>query len=124
MVDSALDTATSIWRQRNLALQNAIQVWDKTWEPRVAEANGRHVLHKIDDVKDHLPARTVDMTYLVYREKILPFDKWVNAIAKARNDFAAQHNLPTRKYQMKWDDFTAPSPVCSSAQTATCGISK
>jgi hypothetical protein len=105
MADRALNTATRIWSQRNQALQDATDTWYKSWHPRVAEANGRHVLHELDDVKDHLPDRTVDMTYLVYREKILPFGDWVNAIAKARNEFAAQHNLPSRNYQLKWDDF-------------------
>jgi hypothetical protein len=139
MVDRALDTATMIKRQRNQTLQDATETWYKSWHPRVAEANGRTFLHELDDVKDHLPDRTVDMTYLVYREKILPFGDWVNAIAKARNDFATAHNLPTRNYEMKWDDFSVPAPVCSSAsailanpssqpsdtdQAATCGLSE
>jgi hypothetical protein len=49
------------------------------------------------------------VAYLVYREKILPIGKWVNAIAKARNEFAESLNLPTRNYQMNWRDFTAPA---------------
>jgi hypothetical protein len=137
MVDRALDTATLIWRQRNVALQNATETWYKSWHPRVAEANGRTFLHELDDVKDHLPDRTVDMTYLVYREKILPFGDWVNAIAKVRNQFAATYKLPARNYQLKWDDFGVPAPVCSSAsaimanpgtqpsntdKAATCGL--
>jgi hypothetical protein len=109
MVDRALNTATLVWRQRNQALQNATDTWYKSWHPRVVEANGRTFLHDLDDVKDHLPDRTVDMTYLVYREKILPFGDWVNAIAKVRNQFAATHHLPARNYQMKWDDFAAPA---------------
>ena len=44
-VDQALDTATTIWRQRNEVLQNAVKTWDVTWFPRVAEANGRKFLH-------------------------------------------------------------------------------
>jgi hypothetical protein len=120
MADRALDAATLIWRQRNQALQNATQTWYERWEPRVAEANGRQFLYILSDVKDHLADRTVDMTYLVYREKILPFGDWVNAIAKSRNEFAAAHNLPTRDYQMKWDDFSVPSAVCSTGQTAAC----
>jgi hexosaminidase len=106
-VDRALDTATSIWRQRNQVLQNTVAVWDESWFPRVADANGRHFLHEMDDVKDHLPDRTVDMTYLVYREKILPFGTWVDSILSARNEFATAHQLPVRNYRLAWDDFGA-----------------
>lgn len=135
-VDQALDAASAIWRQRNQVLPNTVMTWDKSWLPRVADANGRHFLHELDDVKDHLPDRTVDMTYLVYREKLLPFGTWVNSILGARNTFAAAHNLPARNYRLAWDDFSAVPSVCSSAseilsnpqmrpadtdQAATCG---
>jgi hypothetical protein len=109
-VDQALDIATAIWKERNEALQSAIVTWDVSWLPRVAEANGRKFLHELDDVKDHLPDRTVDMSYLVYREKLLPFGTWVNSIAAARNQFAAAHNLAARTYQLSWDDLS-PSPL-------------
>ena len=105
-VDRALDAATNIWRQRNETLQDAVATWNVTWFPRVAEANGRQFLHELDDVKDHLPDRTVDMSYLVYREKLLPFGTWVNSIVEARNQFAAAHNLPSRTYTMSWDDLS------------------
>jgi hexosaminidase len=136
-VDSALDTATSIWQQRNEVFKNTVATWDQRWFPRVEEANGRHFLHELDDVKDHLPDRTVDMTYLVYRQKLLPFGDWVNAIAASRNQFAAAHHLPTRNYHLAWEDFNAVPVVCSSAsdilanpqlrpadvdQAATCGM--
>ncbi|MEO6830469.1 MAG: family 20 glycosylhydrolase, partial [Acidobacteriaceae bacterium] len=113
-VDQALDTASSIWRQRNEVLQNTVTTWGKTWFPRVAGANGRHHLHELDDVKDHLSDRTVDMTYLVYREKILPFGIWVNAIATARNQFAEAHHLPGREYRLTWEDFTVIPKVITS----------
>jgi hexosaminidase len=136
-VDSALDAATSIWQQRNQVLKNSVATWDERWFPRVEEANGRRFLHELDDVKDHLPDRTIDMSYLVYREKILPFGEWVSAIAAARNKFAAAHNLPSRNYRLAWDDFSVLPAVCSSAsdllvnphlqpanvdQAATCGM--
>jgi len=136
-VDSALDTATSIWQQRNEVLKNSVATWDERWFPRIDEANGRRFLHELNDVKDHLPDRTADMSYLVYREKLLPFGEWVNAIAAARNRFAAAHHLPTRNYRLVWDDFSAVPAVCSSAsdlmanpqlrpadvdQAATCGM--
>ncbi len=136
-VDSALDTATSIWQQRNEVLKNSVATWDERWFPRVEEANGRTFLHELDDVKDHLPDRTTDMSYLVYREKLLPFGEWVNAIADARNQFAAAHTLHARNYHLAWQDFKAVPAVCSSAsdllanpqlrpadvdQAATCGM--
>ena len=109
-VDQALDTATTIWRQRNEVLQNAVKTWDVTWFPRVAEANGRQFLHESDDVKDHLPDRTVDMSYLVYRETLLPFGDWVNSIAAARNQFATAHHLPVVEYHLAWDDLSVAAP--------------
>jgi hypothetical protein len=110
-VDKALDTATAIWKGRNEALQSAVTTWGVSWLPRVAEANGRRFLHELDDVKDHLPDRTVDMSYLVYRETLFPFGTWVNSIAAARNQFAAAHNLPVRNYQLSWDDLSVTSPA-------------
>jgi hexosaminidase len=136
-VDLALDTATSIWSRRNQALEDAVNTWDKSQFPRVSDANGRHFLHELDDVKDHLPDRTVDMSYLVYRETLLPFGEWVNAIAAARNQFATAHHLPVREYRLAWDDLKISPTVCSSAaeinanpqmnpanvdQAATCGL--
>lgn len=58
-------TATA---DRTRVLRALTAVWEKTWRPRVAEANGRRFLHDLDDIKDHRPDRTIDMTYLVDRE--------------------------------------------------------
>jgi hypothetical protein len=114
-IDRALDLATSIWQQRNQVLKNSTETWYKSWFPRVSDANGRHFLHEQDDSKDYLTDRTVDMSYLVYREKILPFGDWVNAIATARNQFATAHHLPVRNYRLAWDEFNVTQPGCSSA---------
>ena len=122
-MDGALDIATSIWQQRNEVLENSAATWDESWFPRVESANGRHFLHELDDVKDHLPDRTVDMSYLVYREKILPFGQWVNAIADARNQFAAAHNLPARNYHFDWQDFSEVPGVCSNGAGRGSGAS-
>ena len=105
-VDNALDLASSIREVRNEVLENSTATWYKRWFPRVEEANGRHLLKELDDVKDHLPDRTVDMSYLVYREKLLPFGDWVNSIATARDRFAIAHQLPVRDYHLAWDDFS------------------
>ncbi len=110
-VDRALNTATVIWKERNEVLQNTITTWGVSWQPRVAEANGRIFLHELDDVKDHLPDRTVDMSYLVYRETLLPFGTWVNSIATVRDQFAVAHKFAVRKYQMSWGALSdSPAP--------------
>ena len=102
-VDRALDIADSIWQQRSRALQDATATWYEGWLPRVSEANGRKFLHELDDVKDHLPDRTVDMSYLVYRELLLPFGSWVNAIFAARNQFATANHLTVREERLNWN---------------------
>ena len=111
-LDRALEIADSIREDRNQVLKDTEATWYKSWMPRVAEANGRRFLHEVDDVKDHLPDRTVDMSYLVYREKLLPFGDWVKAIASARNEFAAAHQLPATNERFDWDDLS----VTRSAQ--------
>jgi hexosaminidase len=103
-LDRALNIAENIRQHRNEALQNATDTWGKTWFPRVPEANGRRFLDKVDDVKDHQPARTVDMSYLVYRELIYPLDDWAVKTTAARNEYAAAHHLPERKLQFNWKD--------------------
>jgi hexosaminidase len=80
-LDQAIKQAQAILYSRNRALSDATATWYKSWFPRVAEANGRIFLHELDDVKDHLPDRTVDMSYLVYRELMLPFGDWVEQFA-------------------------------------------
>jgi hypothetical protein len=115
-VDEALALAKSIWQERNQVLQDATATWDERWFPRVSEANGRHFLHELDDVKDHLPDRTVDMSYLVYRETLLPFGDWVNSISAARNQFATSHHLPVVEYHLAWDDFSVTTPWFVMAQ--------
>ena len=87
---------------RNAALREAIVTWYKTWYPRTAEANGRRFLHELDDVKDHLPDRTVDMSYLVYRELLLPVDDWYKRVQSARNQYAQAHQLPTSTAPLNW----------------------
>jgi hypothetical protein len=103
-MDGALEIAQSIRQQRNVALRDAMSTWYKSWLPRVEEANGRRFLHQLDDVKDHVPDRTVDMSYLVYRELQLPFGEWVSAIRSTRNQYAAAHDLPQKKDKFDWRD--------------------
>ncbi len=101
-VDRALEIARRIRHQRNQALRDATATWYKTWYPRVPEANGRRFLHEMDDVKDHLPDRTVDMSYLVYDEFLLPIEDWYERTQAVRNSYARAHQLPTQNELLKW----------------------
>ncbi|HZU28670.1 MAG TPA: glycoside hydrolase family 20 zincin-like fold domain-containing protein [Bryobacteraceae bacterium] len=101
-VDRALDAARRIRDERNTALRGAVDTWYKSWLPRTEEANGRRFLHELDDVKDHLPDRTVDMSYLVYRELLLPMDDWYTRVQSARNEYARAHDLPAREEPLNW----------------------
>jgi hexosaminidase len=101
-VDQALEIARHIRGERNQVLRDATATWYKTWYPRVAGANGRHFLHELDDVKDHLPDRTVDMSYLVYDELLLPLGEWYDRTQSARNRYAEAHHLPLRNEPLDW----------------------
>jgi hypothetical protein len=103
-LDRALQAAQEIREQRNSTLHDAIDTWYESWYPRVPEANGRRFVHELDDVKDHLPDRTINMDYLVYRELTLPFGDWVRQLAAVRNEYATQHGLPTRTETFDWKD--------------------
>ena len=106
-VDGALGIAEEIRRERNGALRDAVETWYKSWFPRAAEANGRKFLHELDDVKDHVPDRTVDMSYLLERELRLPFGEWVAKIRAARNHFASANHLPADTRRSEWADLEA-----------------
>ncbi len=101
-LDRALSIAENIRQQRNQALIDATATWYKSWFPRMPEANGRKVFDKVDDVKDHLPVRTVDMSYLVYRELLYPLGDWAAQTVAVRNQYAQAHHLPVREVQFDW----------------------
>jgi hexosaminidase len=100
-LDQAINTAEDIGRQRSKALQDATETWYKSWFPRVPEANGRRYLDQVDDVKDHQPVRTVDMSYLIYRELLYPLGTRANKVIAVRNEYAAAHHLPVHDYKFK-----------------------
>jgi len=103
-LDRALAIAENIRQARNQALNDATATWYKSWFPRVAEANGRTVLDKVDDVKDHQPVRTVDLSYLVYRELLYPLGAWASQVTVIRNQYAQEHQLPARAEVLNWKD--------------------
>jgi hexosaminidase len=101
-LDRALALAEFTRQQRNAALKGSTATWYKSWFPRVAKANGRRYLNKVDDVKDHLPVRTVDMSYLVYRELLYPLGDWAAQVRAVRNTYAEAHLLPKRHIVLDW----------------------
>ncbi|HTE25086.1 glycoside hydrolase family 20 zincin-like fold domain-containing protein, partial [Flavitalea sp.] len=96
LIDHALELAGKINKERNETLNSLTAIWYQDWLPRVAEANGRKYVDQVDDVKDHPPVRTVDMTYLIYRQLHYPLVKWAQDLLAARNGFAKKNNLSER----------------------------
>jgi hexosaminidase len=105
IIDQVLNEAENIRVYRNEVLQSVTNTWYQAWHPRVAEANGRKFLDQVDDVKDHQPVRTIDMSYLIYRQLKYPLGSWVANIVKARNQFAGDHKLPTRGGSPDWEKY-------------------
>jgi hypothetical protein len=112
-LDHALDLAENIRRQRNDIFQDAVMTWYKSWYPRVPEANGRVFLDKVDDAKDHMPGRTVDMTYLIYRELLYPLGDWAEKTLAVRNQYAEANHLPARDFKLNWKDTAKPAAQAS-----------
>ncbi|MES1219904.1 MAG: glycoside hydrolase family 20 zincin-like fold domain-containing protein [Bacteroidota bacterium] len=102
LIDQSIDLATELLKERNKVLNEVVTVWYKDWRPLLAEVNGRKYLLQVDDVKDHEPVRTIDMSYLVYRQLHYPLDKWASETLEARNAFARQHKLAERKTHLNW----------------------
>jgi hypothetical protein len=105
-LDHALDLAESIRTQRNEIFQDALTTWYKSWYPRVPEANGRVFLDKVDDAKDHLPVRTVDMSYLIYRQLLYPLGDWAEKTLAVGNQYAEANRLSLREYKLDWKNTT------------------
>jgi hexosaminidase len=104
-IDQALNLVRTILNERNETLASVTALWYRDWHPRVTEANGRTYLDKVDDIKDHLPVRTVDMSYLIYRELNYPLGKWAEEVRVARNHFASDNNLPVRIEIINWGSY-------------------
>jgi hypothetical protein len=109
-LDRALDIAKQIRDQRNEALNSATGTWYKSLYPRVEEANGRRFLYEAEDVDDMLADRTTDMSYLVYREMILPLGDWFDQVEKVRDEYAQSHNLATRADKLDWKETQRSGP--------------
>ena len=103
--DGALTEIRQMKAQRDRSLADATETWEKSWLPRVEKANGRTFLHEVDDVKDHLPDRTVDMSYLIYRELQLPLDDWYGRVQEARNRYANANHLAASIVPLDWQTY-------------------
>ena len=108
-IDQALQAAWDIRKERNAVLREVTQVWEESWLPRVEQANGRRFLHELDDVKDHPGDRTVDLSYMIERDFLLPFGEWVNHVIAARNQYANAHHLRPDHRMFNWKDKSAES---------------
>jgi hexosaminidase len=106
-LDGALDLAREIRVQRNSALQSLVTVWDKTWYPRVAEANGRKHLFALNDVHDYRVDRARGFDYLIERELLFPLGKWFDEVEEARNQYARAHGLAARTDKLDWNETSA-----------------
>ncbi len=102
ILDQALDQLKMIRDERNGVLHTVTSVWYQDWYPRVPEANGRKFVDMVDDVKDHPPVRTVDMSYLIYRELKYPLGKWADEVSRVRNEYAQRNNLPVKTAIVDW----------------------
>ena len=105
LMDMVLDQARRMRDERNEVLQSITTTWYQDRYPRVAEANGRKFVDQVDDVQDHQPVRTVDMSYLIYRQLKYPLGNWAEDMLKARNEFAGRHNLPLRSDDLAWEKY-------------------
>ena len=104
-LDAAMEMVSKLKTQRDSTLALVTNTWYKEWQPLVEEANGRRFLHQVDDIKDHQPVRTIDLSYLIYRELHYPLDQWWNDVKKVRNDYAQQHQLPLTNKQLNWQQY-------------------
>jgi hypothetical protein len=118
-LDRAIEIAENIRQHRNQALQDATATWYESWFPRVKEASGRRYLDQVDDVKDHQPVRTVDMSYLVYRELLYPLGDWATQVIAARNEYAKAHKLALRNVSFDWKETSATVTAARTADEST-----
>ncbi|KAA6432730.1 family 20 glycosylhydrolase [Dyadobacter flavalbus] len=104
-LDAAMELVSKLKQQRDSTLNLVTKIWYKEWQPLVEQANGRTFLQQVDDIKDHQPVRTIDLSYLIYRELNYPLDQWWNDVKKVRNDYAQQHRLPLMNKQLNWQQY-------------------
>lgn len=104
-LDAAMDMVSKLKTQRDSTLDGVVKVWLKEWHPLVQKANGRTFLQQLDDIKDHQPVRTIDLSYLIYRELHYPLDQWWTDVKKVRNEYAQRHQLPLMQKELDWQRY-------------------
>ncbi|QRR04143.1 beta-N-acetylhexosaminidase [Dyadobacter sandarakinus] len=104
-LDAAMDMISKLKTQRDSTLAFVEKIWFKEWQPLVEEANGRKFLFEVDDIKDHQPVRTIDLSYLIYRELHYPLEEWWSNVQKVRNEYAQQHKLPVVNKTLNWQQY-------------------
>lgn len=104
-LDAAMEMVRTLKTQRDSTLELVTKVWYKEWHPLVEKANGRTFLQQLDDIKDHQPVRTLDLSYLIYRELHYPLEQWWNDVQKVRNEYAQRHQLPLMNKQLDWQRY-------------------
>ncbi|GAB3897786.1 hypothetical protein GCM10028803_16360 [Larkinella knui] len=104
-LDAAMDMVRQLKKQRDSTLALVTEIWSKEWHPVVEKANGRTFLQQVDDIKDHQPVRTTDLSYLIYRELHYPLEQWWNDVMKVRNEFAQRHQLPLVNKPLDWQRY-------------------
>lgn len=98
-------------RERDATFRGLLEVWSVSMHLKTPKANGRELLHVFDDVKDHLPDRTTDMSYLIHRQLLLPIDAWFDRLRELRNDYAVHHGRSRRHDSLNWADYPATDVV-------------
>jgi hexosaminidase len=93
-VDRAIRKAGKMINERDSVYNSLTSLWYLKWDPLTTEANGRRFLFRVDDIKDHLPGRTTDLSYLLYPALNYHLDDWISKVTIIRNSFANNHNLP------------------------------
>ncbi len=104
-LDAAMEMVSRMKTQRDSVFAFVESIWFKEWHPLVEKANGRTFLQQVDDIKDHQPVRTIDLSYLIYRELHYPLDQWWNDMLKVRNEFAKAHEIPLMQKQLEWQRY-------------------
>jgi hypothetical protein len=67
------------------------------------------ISNEVDDAKDHLPVRTVDMTYLIYRQLLYPMEDWAQKTLAVRNQYAKANHLFLREFRLDWKNTAKPA---------------
>jgi hypothetical protein len=104
-IDEALWMVGALKKNRDAVLDSVSKTWYKEWEPLVKEANGRRFLFELDDIKDHRPARTIDLSYLIYRELNYPLGRWFDQVLTNRNQYARAHGLAMKNLRLNWEKY-------------------